>query len=177
MKELRDILGILAAMVVELLYAMEAIYIADKDAAKSPFSAKIEPKLEPERVERPETVVFNYGVAKPGEVQEVVEYVESVTVNDDATEWDIRRWNGDAGSPDFSAWDATDEEVIRAAKLSDATRKTYEKVRPYVVQGLTNTEIEARTGLSDGTVKKYAKLVRMAFKKRLEKLKKTSSPA
>lgn len=178
MNEVRDILTILARIVVEISYALGILYIPERDAPPSPFPDK-KPLPEPKETPpppRPETNAFNYGVAKPGEHQETVEYIEVLTESENGPEWDIMRWNGEFGTPDFSAWDATDETVIAEAKLTAVTRKTYERVRPYVVQGLTNSQIESKTGLSDGTVKHYAKLVRKAFKLRLQKMAVTPSP-
>lgn len=140
-------------------YNLGLIYIAEEDAADY-----ILPILEEE-----EEIIE----------EEVVEVITGYPV----------RWDGANGSPDYTKWTYIESVVWRNlgwvdksnVKLtydaagdpvpivgSSKKRATYMKIRPLVVQGLSNSQIVASTGLASSTVDGYAKAVRDALKIRYD---------
>lgn len=91
------------------------------------------------RQERPPTKTFNYGVAKPGETQELIQYVETESMNEDGPIWDLARFDGTAMlNVDFSDWDRFDDYVCNKRKFNETDMANYILVRPYLLQRKTN---------------------------------------
>lgn len=169
MKELRDILTILATIAVEFGHKLRIVYIPEKDAMPWPFD--LEPEPEPvttKPVQRPENVrtrTVGGDIFAPGRV---IQHLEEFYDMEGGAAWDLRRYDGKEGMPDFTDWHLTDDQIISIDKYTDRTVKNYLIVRPLIIQGMSNREIAAQTGIGLRTVEKVAGSVRAAFRMRIE---------
>lgn len=173
MKELRDILKILATIAVELGHKLRIVYIPEKDAMEWPFDLEVEEKIVANESYLPEGLrSMQYGEDTPDKAAKSIQIVEKETA---PGEWEIFRFDGVAGTPNFRDWHRTDDQVIARRKYTEKTAQNYIKVRPLVIDGRTNTEIAAALGMSDRTVDEYAGAVREAFRNRMKE-QNTPSP-
>lgn len=169
----REILELLAALVVEIAHRLGVVYIAQKDAAKWPFDLEKEEKIQVGESYVPEGLrSMQYGEDTPERAAKSIQIVERQT---DETEWEIFRFDGVSGTPNFRDWHRTDDEVISRRKYTEKTAQNYLKVRPMVIDGRTNSEIAAAMGQSARWVDEYAGAVREAFRARLKE-QNTPSP-
>lgn len=172
MKELREILDLLAVVVVEIAHRLGVVYIPQRDAAPWPFDLDVEEKIVVGESYLPEGLrSMQYGEDTPERAAKSIQIVERQT---NETEWEIFRFDGVSGTPNFRDWHRTDDEVISRRKYTEKTAQNYLKVRPMVVDGRTNNEIAAALGQSARWVDEYAGAVREAFRARLKELNKPS---
>lgn len=169
----REILELLAVVVVEIAHRLGVVYIAQKDAAEWPFDLEKEEKIQVGESYLPEGLrSMQYGEDTPERAAKSIQIVERQT---NETEWEIFRFDGVSGTPNFRDWHRTDDEVISRRKYTEKTAQNYLKVRPMVVDGRTNSEIAAAMGQSARWVDEYAGAVREAFRARLKE-QNTPSP-
>jgi hypothetical protein len=166
MKEVRDILLILARIAIEFGHRLRIIYIPEKDAMPWPFDLEKEESIQVGESYLPEGLrSMQYGEDTPEKAAKSIQIVEKETA---PGEWEIFRFDGVAGTPNFRDWHKTDDAVIARRKYTEKTVQNYLKVRPLVIDGRTNTEIAAALGMSDRTVDQYAGAVREAFRARMK---------
>jgi len=169
MKEIRDILTILASIAVELGHKLRIVYIPEKDAMPWPFD--LEPEPEPvtvKPVQRPENVRTRVIAGDMFTPDRTFQQLEEFYDMEGGAAWDLRRYDGKEGMPDFTDWHPTDDQILSLHGYTKQTAKNYVRVRPFVVQGLSNKEIAARTGMGLRTVESVAGSVRAAFRMRIE---------
>jgi len=167
MSEVRAIMKIFARMVVEAAHQLGVIYIPALDAAKWPFLKKGKKVYtDPALPAGLRTRIVGGDLFTAGRIfQQLEQYCDS----EGSPAWDLRRYDGTQETPDFTAWDHTDEQILSAHGYTDRTTKNYLRVRPLVVEGLTNREISSRTGIGQRTVESVAGSVRAAFRMRIER--------
>ena len=162
----REILELLAALVVEIAHRLGVVYIAQKDAAKWPFDLEKEEKIQVGESYVPEGLrSMQYGEDTPERAAKSIQIVEKETA---PGEWEIFRFDGMAGTPNFRDWHRTDDLVIARRKYTEKTAQNYLLARPLVIEGRTNVEIAQALGWSDRTADEYAGAVREAFRARLK---------
>lgn len=165
MKEIRDILTILATIAVELGHKLRIVYIPEKDAMEWPFDMEPEVEIKISKYAPPEGLMnIQYGEDTPEKAAKRVQIFKKQLSE---TEWEVFRFDGINGTPDFANWHRTDDEVIRRRGFSQATVQNYVKVRPLVIQGQQNSQIAQAFGMSQRWADTYAGAVREAFLNRM----------
>ncbi len=169
MSLLKEIFELFAVVVIETAHRFGVIYIPQRDAAPWPFECEKQPeKVAVKQVARPDNVrtrTVGGDIFAPGRV---IQHLEEFYDMEGGAAWDLRRYDGKEGMPDFSDWHGTDDAIVAADGYTERTVKNYIVVRPLVVQGMSNREIAVQTGLGLRTVEKVAGSVRAAFRMRIE---------
>ncbi len=166
-------------MLLRLAWRCNLVHVSLWDNTPSPVNYDYEPaqalpplleEMLEEAAAESEAVpkTMNWGAADPTQVQQIVQLWEKQCEEANAhASWDYSRYDGKGGSIyDFSKWHRTDDEQIALRKYSKKKRENYIKVRPLVLQGLTNVKISQVTEMSTSWVDEYAGAVRAAFRAR-----------
>jgi len=166
---MNELLIIFARMVIELGHWLGVVYIPSIDAPKNimgaerPQPATQKPATAPEGLRGRE-----YGTTEPGEQAKVILQIENFAQDQDGAEWQIQRYDGRGGRPDYSDIHPADYYVIRSYNMSDRQAESYFSARPLVVAGYSNTRIAEALGKSARWADEYAAKIREAFRLRAE---------